>query len=96
MKSFTIAAACILLTVGSSSAFAKPTRNPAPQPVVKYTVKQFTSEGQSLGEWSTRFERPSRVDSCWKWRVKEGGPYTEICGGIVQVTADDSPMLTHQ
>lgn len=96
MKSFPLAAACILLAIGSSNAIAKPTRDKTPAPVVKYTVKQFTSDGKPLGEWTTRFERPSRVDFCWKWRVKEGGPYTEICGGIVQVTADDSPLLTHQ
>ncbi len=96
MKSFTLAAACILLAIGSSSALAKPGSDRAPQPVAKYTVKQFTLDGKPLGEWSTRYERPTRVDSCWKWRVKEGGPFTEICGGIVQVTADDQPLLTTQ
>ena len=96
MKSITLAAACILLAIGSSSALAKPSRDRAPKPVIKYTVKQFTLDGKPLGEWTTRFESPSRADSCWKWRLKEGGPFTEICGGIVQVTADDSPLLTHQ
>lgn len=68
----------------------------APSGAVVYTIKQFTEDGKSLGEWKTRFERPTRLGSCVEWRVKRDGPANEICGGILQVTAEDEELLTHQ
>lgn len=84
----------LILAVCSLGASAKPTSG---MPVsVKYTVKQFSMDGTQLGEWSTRYERPVRVDNCWKWRSKFAGPYIEVCGGIIQVTGDDEPLLRTQ
>jgi len=84
----------LLLAAASLTASAKPHNDV--KVGVKYTVKQFSLQGTQIGEWSTRYERPVRVDNCWKWRSKFAGPFIEICGGIVQVTSDDEPLLQPQ
>lgn len=70
--------------------------NASGKPLVTYTVKQFSADGKSLGEWTTRFERPSGTDRCVRWRTKLNGPINEVCGGIIQVTADEQPVAVIQ